>query len=31
MRYPPVVKVDSCSLFKKLAGKAQEKDKAEAY
>jgi hypothetical protein len=29
--WQPVVKVDSCSLFKKLASKAQEKVKAEAY
>jgi len=31
VRYQPVVKVDSRSLFKKTAGKAREKVKAEAY
>jgi len=29
--YQSVEKVDSCSLFKKLAGKAREKFKPEAY
>jgi len=29
--YLPVAKIDSCSLFKKLAGKVREKLKPDAY